>query len=67
MSSFGALASAEINFSLLSSVSDGSKIYVQYGVIASIIFILGMAYTLICLKPGNDYYSRIVGQRKTVK
>ena len=67
MSSFGALASAEINFSLLSNISDSSKIYVQYGVIASIILIVGLGYTLLCLKPGNDYYSRLTGQRKTVK
>jgi hypothetical protein len=53
MSSFGALGSAEINFSLLSSVQEGSKIYVQYGLIASLIFVIGLAYSLFCLKAGN--------------
>jgi hypothetical protein len=67
MSSCGALASAEINFSLLSNINDNSKIYVQYGVISIIILLVGLGYTLICLKSGNDYYSRSTGQRKTVR
>lgn len=68
MSSLGALASAEINFSILNNLTSDSKIYIQYGVISVIIFLLGLSYTLICIKPGNDYYApRGQNQRRSVK
>jgi MFS family permease len=53
MSSLGALASAFINFSLLSQISESKKIYVQYGVISILILVIGLGYSLICLKKGN--------------
>jgi len=58
MSSLGALSSAEINFSVLNNVSSDSKIFIQYGIISALIMLIGLAYTLVCLKPGNDYYAR---------
>jgi len=58
MSSIGALASAFINFSLLNQVGDNMKINIQYGVIASLILVIGLIYTLACLKKGSDYYTR---------
>jgi Na+/melibiose symporter-like transporter len=58
MSSLGALSSAEINFSVLNNVSSDSKIYIQYGIISAMIIVIGLIYTLICLKPGNDYYTK---------
>jgi hypothetical protein len=67
MSSFGALGSAEINFSLLENVSSDEKIYVQYGVIATMIMVIGLLYSLFCLKPGNDYYPRSSRPNKTLK
>ena len=67
MSSFGALGSAFINFTLLNNITEDEKIYVQYGFISALIFVIGMGYTFICLKPGNDYYTRSANQRKTVK
>ncbi len=56
MSSLGALTSAEINFTLLNNIDDEKKIYMQYGLISSIILVLGVGYTLVCLKAGNEYY-----------
>jgi hypothetical protein len=68
MSSLGALTSAYINFTLLNNIDDEKKIYMQYGLISSIILILGVGYTLICLKPGNSYYIRSgTNQRKGFK
>jgi len=58
MSSLGALASAEINFSILNNVNSDQKIYIQYGSISALILVLGLFYTLVCLKPGSDYYSK---------
>ena len=58
MSSLGALASAYINFTLLDAVSQAHKIYVQYGVIAGLILVIGTLYTCLCLKPGCEYYPR---------
>jgi len=67
MSSLGALASAYINFTLLNNIGGDSKIFYQYGVICSIIIILGLAYTCFCLKSGNEYYSKNANQRRTFK
>lgn len=67
MSSLGALASAEINFSILNNFSSDKKIYIQYGVISTIILVLGLFYTLVCIKPGNDYYTRGKNQRRSIK
>jgi MFS family permease len=67
MSSFGALGSAEINFSLLENVGSEQKIYVQYGLIASMILVIGLLYSLLCLKPGNSYYPRSSKPNKTFK
>jgi MFS family permease len=58
MSSLGALSSAFINFSLLNQVRDDMKINIQYGVIASLILVIGLFYTLLCLKKGSSYYTR---------
>lgn len=66
MSSLGALSSAFINFSLLNQVRDDMKINIQYGVIASLILVIGLVYTLVCLKKGNSYYTRS-NRNKTVK
>ncbi len=57
MSSLGALASAEINFSVLNNISS-DKIYYQYGIVSLLIVTIGLTYTLLCLKPGNEYYVR---------
>lgn len=67
MSSLGALASAEINFSILNNVSSENKIYIQYGVISTLVLLLGLSYTILCLKPGNDYYTRGSNKRRSVK
>ena len=67
MSSFGALGSAEINFSLLENVDSEKKIYVQYGVIATLILFIGLLYSLVCLKPGNTYYPRSSRPNKSFK
>ncbi len=58
MSSLGAVSSAFINFTILSSlnIDPEIKIYLQYGVISVLIFIIGLSYTIICLKKGNSYY-----------
>lgn len=66
MSSLGALGSAFINFSILDKVEGESKIYVQYGVIATLILIIGVIYNRFCLKKGNNYYSRTI-VRKNMK
>ena len=66
MSSLGALASAEINFSILNNLSSDQKIYIQYGSISAIILLLGLFYTLVCIKPGTDYYSRGKSPRRKV-
>ena len=58
MSSLGALASAFINFSLLSQISESKKIFVQYGVISILILVIGLGYSLICLKKGSEYYAK---------
>ena len=63
MSSIGAFVSAQINFSLLAALPASSKIYVQYGVISGLIFLIGMGYTCLCLKGGNDYYPQVREQR----
>lgn len=67
MSSLGALASAELNFTILNDITSDRKIFLQYGVIAGLILVIGLAYSILCLKPGNEYYSRGVNQRRTVK
>jgi hypothetical protein len=67
MSSLGALASAYINFTLLNNVSSDRKIFLQYGIISSIIIVLGLLYTGFCLKSGNDYYARGGNQRRSFK
>lgn len=56
MSSFGALSSAFLNFTILSKLEVSSKIYVQYNTAAVLILIIGLFYTLYNLKPGNTYY-----------
>lgn len=63
MSSFGALASAELNVTLLKNIDVGEKIKVQYLSAAAVTFVVGknrfhsgMTYTIGCLKPGNTYY-----------
>jgi hypothetical protein len=53
MSSLGALASAYINFTLLNNIGGDNKIFYQYGVICSIIIVLGLIYSIFCLKSGN--------------
>lgn len=67
MSSLGALSSAEINFSVLNNVSSDQKIYIQYGIISSLILVIGLIYTLVCLKPGNEYYARGRQRHRTPK
>jgi hypothetical protein len=67
MSSLGALASAYINFTLLNNFSSDKKIFFQYGIICSIIFVIGLLYTAFCLKSGNDYYVRGGNQRRSMK
>ena len=55
MSSLGALASAEINFNILkNTIKD--HIYIQYLTAGSVTIVVGLLYSLICLKPGNSYY-----------
>jgi hypothetical protein len=56
MSSIGALTSAFLNFTILSKVNLEYKIYIQYNVAAGLILLIGVGYTLINLKPGNQYY-----------
>ena len=56
MSSVGAVSSAFINFTILSSLDSHRKIYIQYGVIASLVLLIGITYTLVCLKKGNSYF-----------
>ena len=56
MSSVGAVSSAFINFTILSSINVEDKIYLQYGVISTLVLIIGIAYTFFCLKRGNSYY-----------
>lgn len=56
MSSVGAVSSAFINFTILSSISIENKIYLQYGVISLLILIIGITYTCLFLKSGNQYY-----------
>jgi len=67
MSSLGALASAYLNFTLLNNISGDQKIFVQYGVISTIIIALGLFYTSFCLKSGNEYYARGGNQRRSFK
>ena len=67
MSSCGALASAYLNFTLLNNVTSDKKIYLQYGIISIIIFILGLFYTIFCLKSGNEYYARGGVQRRSIQ
>jgi MFS family permease len=64
MSSIGALSSAFLNFTILSKLDSEHKIYIQYGVAASLIFVLGLIYTLYNLKPGNEYYTANKNQQK---
>lgn len=66
MSSLGALGSAELNFSILKYIDDEKRLYIQYGTISAIILVLGIFYTLVCLKAGNSYYIS-GGKHKTVK
>ncbi len=56
MSSIGALSSAFLNFTILSKLDLEYKIYFQYNVAAALIFLIGLLYTLINLKAGNQYY-----------
>jgi uncharacterized membrane protein len=67
MSSLGALASAELNFTILNNIVSDRKIFLQYGVIAGLILVIGLIYSIFCLKPGNDYYSRGASQRRSVR
>lgn len=67
MSSLGALASAYLNFTVLNEAPNAEKIYLQYGVAATIALVLGLGYTIICLKPGNDYYNTTKSPRKSFK
>jgi len=67
MSSLGALASAYLNFTVLSEAPDAKKIYLQYGVASTIALILGIGYTILCLKPGNEYYSSVRSPKKTFR
>jgi MFS family permease len=56
MSSLGAVCSAYINFTILKRIKEDDRIYYQYLVISLLILIIGISYTLICLKKGNKYY-----------
>lgn len=56
MSSIGAVASAEINFTILSQLDKETKLHYQYGVISLLILLIGVCYTTFCLKRGNQYY-----------
>lgn len=48
-------------------MADHSKIYMQYGVISSIILLVGLGYSFFCLKPGCDYYPRFARGDKSFK
>lgn len=55
MSSLGALTSAEMSFTILKKTIE-SKIYVQYLTAAGITAVVGLTYSIVCLKSGNSYY-----------
>lgn len=55
MSSLGALTSAEVNLNILKNTLK-SHIYVQYLTAGGITVIIGLFYSLFCLKKGNSYY-----------
>lgn len=65
MSSLGAVSSAFINFTILSSIGVEDKIYLQYGVISVLILLIGISYTMICLKGGNQYYLQGENSKRT--
>lgn len=65
MSSLGAVSSAFINFTILSSINIENKIYLQYGVISILILVIGIVYTFFCLKKGNSYYLEGENRKKT--
>ena len=67
MSSVGAVSSAFINFTILSSIESDKKIYLQYGVISVLVLIIGIIYTLFLLKKGNKYYLTGNNEKKTMK
>ena len=67
MSSCGAVSSAFINFTILSSVDSNKKINIQYGVISLLILIIGIIYTVLLLKKGNTYYMKGNNNKKTFK
>ena len=67
MSSCGAVSSAFINFTILSSVDSDKKINLQYGVISLLILIIGVIYTVFLLKRGNTYYNDGNNQKKTFR
>jgi hypothetical protein len=67
MSSIGALSSAFINFTILDKIEATEKIYVQYGLISVLILIIGVCYSLICLKRGNTYYNKSQVKKKNFK
>lgn len=67
MSSVGAVSSAFINFTILSSINLEDKIYLQYGVISTLVLVIGIAYTFFCLKRGNSYYLEGENRKKTSK
>lgn len=67
MSSLGALASAYLNFTVLNEAHDAEKIFLQYGVASTIALLLGLTYTIVCLKPGNEYYSSVRSSKKTFR
>jgi len=56
MSSIGAVSSAFINFTILKNIEGKTKMHMQYGVVSMIILVVGILYTLICIKKGNSYY-----------
>jgi len=64
MSSLGALSSAFLNFTLLSSIDSETKIYYQYGIISVLILVIGLTYSCFCLKGGNEYYARNAGEKR---
>ena len=51
----------------VSTFDSEKKIYVQYGVIATLILFIGLLYSLVCLKPGNTYYPRSSRPNKSFK
>jgi MFS family permease len=65
MSSLGALSSAFINFTILSKLEEDHKIYYQYVVISLLILIIGISYTILCLKTGNSYYMKGQNRKKS--